>query len=295
MQHDSPHQLDVEVPQSDGPAARLAAEGERVDEQVLGLLAVPRPLPQLVRADTQGGIVQSLQLRLELVDRGGDRQMPLDLALVGIEEPGKGDHYLSKYSIPNRPEAVTSPLRDHRLDHRHRSVSPPERDPDLPRVLVHEDVERLAVGLQLFDGIGLRLGLETNTHPLGLRRPGRRGLVRGDPHRRHGLLAMSSLFLQLHDLAIDLVEREVERSLSVSPALVGGEHRGAPAVDVQVDTADARGQTAALALLRELDLSLGHAPEVALEAGQLALGVLVQLGRESARAVVQYDLHNPSI
>ena len=50
VQDDSSHQLHVEVAQSDAPAARLTAESERVDEQVLELLAVPGALPQLVRA-----------------------------------------------------------------------------------------------------------------------------------------------------------------------------------------------------------------------------------------------------
>ena len=52
VQDDSSHQLHVEVAQSDAPAARLTAESERVDEQVLELLAVPGALPQLVRAGT---------------------------------------------------------------------------------------------------------------------------------------------------------------------------------------------------------------------------------------------------
>src|SRR5207244_12365344 len=138
---------------------------------------------------------------------------------------------------------------------------------------VHENVDRLTVGFELSHRLVRRQGLETNTHPFGLRRPGGRGLLWRDPHRRYGLLAVSALFLQLHDLAIDLVEGQVERSLSVGPTLASGEHRRAPAVEVEVDTADARGPAAALAFLRGLDRGFGHAPEVALEAGQVAVGV----------------------
>ena len=106
---------------------------------------------------------------------------------------------------------------------------------------------------------------------------------------------MGPLLLQLHDLAVDLVDGQVQGNLGISAALARGQHRRSPSVDVHVDPADARGEAASLALLGEVHLGVRDAPEVAFEACQLPLGILVQLGRESARVVVQYDLHKPSI
>jgi len=94
VQDDPTHQLDVEVTQANRAAARLAAEGESLDQQVVEVLPFLRPLAQLVRALAEAGVVELLELGLEAGDGGRDREMALDLALVGVKKLGKAGHLI---------------------------------------------------------------------------------------------------------------------------------------------------------------------------------------------------------
>jgi len=70
----------------------LAADGKRLDEQLVEVVAVGRPLAQLVRPGPQAGVVERLELVLELVDGSRDRQMALDFPLVRVQELGQVQH-----------------------------------------------------------------------------------------------------------------------------------------------------------------------------------------------------------
>ena len=48
VEHDAAHQLDVEMAKADGAAARLPAERERLDQEVVEVLPLLRALPQLI-------------------------------------------------------------------------------------------------------------------------------------------------------------------------------------------------------------------------------------------------------
>src|SRR5256885_12333095 len=77
---------------------------------------------------------------------------------------------------------------------------------------------------------------------------------------------MRDLLLEGDDLAVDLIQSQVERRLRIGPALACVEHRGAAAVEVQVDPADRGGKSASLALFGKLHLGVDHLDEVAFEA-----------------------------
>src|SRR4029077_1941653 len=97
-------------------------------------------------------------------------------------------------------------------------------------------------------------------------------------------------------LPVDLVDRQVQGGLVIRAALVRREQRRPAPVDLHVYAAEDGRQAASLPLRRELELGLGDLAEVAFETAQLALGVLHEIRRPAAvRAVVQYDLHRPSI
>ena len=78
--------------EADRAPARLAAQRERIDQQLVEVVAVPGPLPELVRARAQPRVVELLELRLERVDARGHRQMAFDLAFVGIEQAAEIQH-----------------------------------------------------------------------------------------------------------------------------------------------------------------------------------------------------------
>ncbi len=95
VQHDAAHHLDVEVAEADRAPARLAAQRERLDQQLVQVMPFARLLAERVRAGAQGFVVELLELGLERVDRLGDREVALDFTLVGIEQLGKDDHCLN--------------------------------------------------------------------------------------------------------------------------------------------------------------------------------------------------------
>ena len=64
---------------------------------------------------------------------------------------------------------------------------------------------------------------------------------------------------------------------------------------MDVDAAHDGREAEALVLLRKVHVGVRDLAEMALEAGQLALGVSLELRLETIRAVVQDDLHSLSI
>src|SRR5713101_3520777 len=92
VQHDAAHELDVEVAQADRAPARLTAEGEGIDEELVEVMAFPGLLPEGGRASAQAGVIERFELGFERVDRLGHREVALDLALVGVQKLGKDDH-----------------------------------------------------------------------------------------------------------------------------------------------------------------------------------------------------------
>ena len=78
VEHHAADQLDVEVALAERAPAGLAAERERLGEQVVERLAVTRPLAQGIGVLADLGVLEQLHLGLEAVDR-------LDPALVVLE------------------------------------------------------------------------------------------------------------------------------------------------------------------------------------------------------------------
>src|SRR5882762_6895545 len=73
--------------------------------------------------------------------------------------------------LPGWGKPQTGLSGDDRLDYSHRTVGAPEGDLDLARILVKEDMEALAVGLQLSDRILNRHRPQLHANSLRLRRP----------------------------------------------------------------------------------------------------------------------------
>ena len=69
VQDHAADQLDVVVALAERPLAGLAAERERLGQQVVERLAAAGALAQRVRLGAQLGVVEQLHLRLEAVDR----------------------------------------------------------------------------------------------------------------------------------------------------------------------------------------------------------------------------------
>ncbi len=92
VEDEASDQLDVEVPEADRAPACLATQGERLDEELVRVLAVAGALAKLVRPSAQARVVQCLELGLQLVDGGRNRQVALDFPLVRVEELGQIQH-----------------------------------------------------------------------------------------------------------------------------------------------------------------------------------------------------------
>ena len=82
MEHDAAHQLHVVVAQAEHAAAGLAADGERLDQQVVERFACGQPLAELDRLLPQLGVGHRLVFRLQGVD-GVDRRLQL-LEISGV-------------------------------------------------------------------------------------------------------------------------------------------------------------------------------------------------------------------
>src|SRR5712664_3237753 len=106
------------------------------------------------------------------------------------------------------------------FDDRHRAVGAPEGDLDAARELVEVDVEGFAVGYEVGDRLLGRLREQLHPDPLRLCGPGLGGFFpRRLPDRRDLQVPVGPLLLELDDLPIDLVEREVQGRLRVYPTL----------------------------------------------------------------------------
>ncbi len=86
VQDHAAHQLDVEMPHVQVAAARLAAGGERLGEQVVERFPASPPPAQLLGLGAELLRRQRRHARLELVDLGHDRPHLADLPLVGAAE-----------------------------------------------------------------------------------------------------------------------------------------------------------------------------------------------------------------
>ena len=93
VQGGAAHQLDVVVALADDPVGGLAHGRERLEQQVVDVLAPGQALTELDRPVTEGVVAQRLHLGLERVDVGHQRlQGPLLLALTRPEDAGKDRH-----------------------------------------------------------------------------------------------------------------------------------------------------------------------------------------------------------
>ena len=86
VEDDPAHQLDVEMPQADCPASRLSDQREALDQEVVEVLPRLGPLAELVRAGAQRGVVEGLQLGLQLADLAGDLEVLPDLPLIRVDQ-----------------------------------------------------------------------------------------------------------------------------------------------------------------------------------------------------------------
>ena len=82
VQDDPAHHLDVEHPLVGLAETGLADGGERLEEQVVQVLAVLEPLPELGRLRAQVGVRQRAELGLERGDVGGLLGQPLHAAAL---------------------------------------------------------------------------------------------------------------------------------------------------------------------------------------------------------------------
>ena len=92
VQDDAPDELDVEVPHADRSLRRLTAQGESLDQELVGILALDGALPQLVRPRPKAGVVKSLQLGFDLIDGRRHREVTLHLPLVRVQQLGQVQH-----------------------------------------------------------------------------------------------------------------------------------------------------------------------------------------------------------
>ena len=123
VEDDATHQLDVEVAQTDRPPARLSTQGERLDEELVQVVAVAGLFAQGVGARPQGVVVKRLELVFEPGDRAGHREVALDLALVWVQQLAEESHRNSGYPAGvnlNRGPAE-NPRREIRRSRRPRS------------------------------------------------------------------------------------------------------------------------------------------------------------------------------
>ena len=106
------------------------------------------------------------------------------------------------------------------------------------------------------------------------------------------LAPVSDLVLERDQLAVDLVQGQVERRLRVLPTLPRVQRGRPPAVEVDQDPADERGEVARLPLFGELELGIHDLAEVVDEPVELALRRIAHFLPETVGTVVQDDLHD---
>ena len=88
VEDDAADHLHVEVPEPDGAPRRLPGQREGLDQKRVEVLFLG-PQPERVGTCAKAGVVELFQLRLELGDGLGRREVLLDLPLVGVEQPGE--------------------------------------------------------------------------------------------------------------------------------------------------------------------------------------------------------------
>src|SRR5262249_26258122 len=103
VEDDAPHELDVEVAEPDRPHAGLAGEGERLDEQVVQVLAARGALAKGQGAPAELLVREPLELRLQGADLGRHLQVVADVAGVGVDQPGEYVLHGTTGSITVRP------------------------------------------------------------------------------------------------------------------------------------------------------------------------------------------------
>jgi hypothetical protein len=108
VQHHAADQLDVVVPHPEEPAAALAAQSKRFDQQIVQRLASPQPLAELHRLLAQLGVAHRLVLRLQHVDRLDPRLQLLDITGIGRAEH-RGDGAFETTQHPPEEQAGQFP------------------------------------------------------------------------------------------------------------------------------------------------------------------------------------------
>ena len=86
VQRDAAHQLHVEVAHLEHALARLAHHGKSLGQQLVERFALRQPLTKLRRLGLQRGIVERLELRLQLVDLLRSAPVALQQAVVATTE-----------------------------------------------------------------------------------------------------------------------------------------------------------------------------------------------------------------
>ena len=93
MQGGTADELDVIVTLTQHPGGRLAGHGERLDQKIVGLLAIVEALAEFARLGPERIVRQRLQFGLERVDVGHERLQGLQLsALTAAQNTGENAH-----------------------------------------------------------------------------------------------------------------------------------------------------------------------------------------------------------
>jgi hypothetical protein len=106
VQNRSADQLHVEVPHVQDAAASLAADGERLDEQLIQRLAVSDALLEFYGFLGEFGVRELLEPGFEIVNGGDKRTETLDFAFV----PGPEDFRKSGVEHGRGPASILADL-----------------------------------------------------------------------------------------------------------------------------------------------------------------------------------------
>ena len=112
VQNHATDQLDVEMALAEVPPRGLAAEGERLREQVVERLPVAGPLSELIRLGADLGVLEQLHLGLDPIDRGHPPLVLLELAPLA-QAQGAVYQSLGHCSSGYRPRAGSGPPAGH--------------------------------------------------------------------------------------------------------------------------------------------------------------------------------------
>src|SRR5712691_8660107 len=102
VQDHASYELDVEVPEADRAAGGLPADGERLNQELVEVVAVASTLAQLVRPSAHARVVQRLELGFQVGDGGRHHEVALHFPLVGVQELRQVQHgSRSRVPAPN--------------------------------------------------------------------------------------------------------------------------------------------------------------------------------------------------